>query len=104
MLVVLTNRKIDTVKIICKKMDKKLGQTSGTSEKLIKLVKDRPGHDFRYAIDASKIKRELGWSATVNFEDGISKTIDWYFNNKKWLENVISGDYRNYNIKQQKSL
>jgi len=93
-------RNIDTVKIICEKMDKKLDRILGTSEKLIKFVKDRPGHDFRYAIDASKINKELGWSASVSFEDGISKTIDWYFNNKKWLTNVISGDYRNFHIKQ----
>ena len=93
-------KNIDLVRLICKKADEKLGRDSGTSQKLIKLIKDRPGHDLRYAIDATKIKEDLGWSASITMEDGISKTIDWYFNNKKWLDNVINGDYMRYYAKQ----
>ena len=89
-------KKIDLVKVLCKQMDKKLGRPSGTSEKLIIYVKDRPGHDLRYAIDSSKINKKLGWSPTVNFEEGLSKTIDWYLNNEEWLNNVTSGNYQNY--------
>ena len=77
-------------------MDKKLGNNPGTSEKLITFVKDRPGHDLRYAIDASKINKELGWKPSVTFEEGLSKTIDWYLQNKEWLGHVTSGDYRKY--------
>ena len=77
-------------------MDKKLGRESGTSEKLITYVKDRPGHDLRYAIDASKINKELGWSPSVTFEQGLLETIDWYLSNKEWLNNVTSGNYQNY--------
>ena len=75
-------------------MDEKLERDLGTSEKLITYVKDRPGHDLRYAIDASKINKELGWSPTVTFEQGLSKTIDWYLNNEEWLNNVTSGNYQ----------
>ena len=95
-------KNIDLVKLLCAQMDKKLSRHEGTSEKLIKYVKDRPGHDFRYAIDASKINSELGWSPTLTFEEGLSKTIDWYLNNNDWLKNVISGDYKKYNQKQYK--
>ena len=77
-------------------MDKKLSREAGTSEKLITYVKDRPGHDLRYAIDASKINKDLGWRPTVTFEQGLSKTIDWYLNNAEWLNNVTSGNYQNY--------
>ena len=77
-------------------MDQKLGHASGTSEKLITYVKDRPGHDLRYAIDASKINKELGWSPTVTFEQGLSETIDWYLSNEEWLNSVTSGNYQNY--------
>ena len=77
-------------------MDQKLENSPGTSEKLITFIKDRPGHDLRYAIDASKINQNLGWTPSVTFEEGLSKTIDWYFNNKQWLESVTSGDYQNY--------
>ena len=80
-------------------MDEKLGRISGTSEKLITYVKDRPGHDLRYAIDASKINRDLGWTPSVKFEEGLAITIDWYLNNKDWLNNVTSGDYQHYNKK-----
>ena len=87
---------IDLVKLLCKQMDQKLGRPEGTSEKLITYVKDRPGHDLRYAIDASKINKELGWSPSVTFEKGLNKTIDWYLNNEEWLNNVTSGDYQAY--------
>tara|TARA_B110000046_G_scaffold91586_1_gene99553 strand:+ start:3975 stop:5018 length:1044 start_codon:yes stop_codon:yes gene_type:complete len=89
-------KNIDLVKLLCQQMDQKLGRAEGTSEKLITYVKDRPGHDLRYAIDASKINKELGWSPTVTFEEGLSETIDWYLNNENWLNNVTSGNYQNY--------
>lgn len=87
---------INLIKLLCLHMDKKLGRVEGESEKLITYVKDRPGHDLRYAIDATKIQKELNWNPTVNFEEGLSKTIDWYFDNREWLINVTSGDYQNY--------
>ena len=77
-------------------MDEKLGRPAGESEKLITYVKDRPGHDRRYAIDANKIKNELGWKPSVTFEEGLSQTIEWYLNNEDWLNHVTSGDYQNY--------
>ena len=89
-------KNIDLVKLLCKQMDEKLGQNQGTSEKLITYVKDRPGHDLRYAINASKINKELGWGPKVSFEQGLSKTIDWYLNNEEWLNNVTSGKYQHY--------
>ena len=89
-------KNIDLVKLLCLQMDQKLENSPGTSEKLITFIKDRPGHDLRYAIDATKINQNLGWSPSVTFEEGLSKTIDWYFNNKKWLDNITSGDYQNY--------
>jgi dTDP-glucose 4,6-dehydratase len=89
-------KNIDLVKLLCFQMDQKLGNPTGTSDKLITFIKDRPGHDLRYAIDASKINQNLGWAPSVTFEEGLSKTIDWYFNNKEWLDNVTSGDYQNY--------
>ncbi len=87
---------IDLIKLVCKVMDKKLGRAEGESEKLITYVTDRAGHDLRYAIDANKIMRELGWEPSLQFEEGLNITVDWYLNNKKWLENVTSGAYRNY--------
>lgn len=87
---------IDLVKELCKQMDAKLGRDTGTSEKLITFVKDRPGHDLRYAIDATKIKEELGWQPSVTFEEGLSETIDWYLANNEWLHNVTSGAYQKY--------
>lgn len=87
---------IDLIKLMCRKMDEKLGREKGESEKLISYVKDRAGHDLRYAIDATKIKRELGWEPSLQFEEGIEKTIDWYLENTEWLENVTSGDYKKY--------
>jgi dTDP-glucose 4,6-dehydratase len=89
-------KNIDLVKILCKLMDEKIGNAPGTSEKLITYVKDRPGHDRRYAIDATKINKELGWSPTVTFEEGLSETIDWYLNNQDWLNHVTSGAYQSY--------
>ena len=77
-------------------MNSKLGRSEGLSEKLINFVKDRPGHDLRYAIDANKINKELGWKPTVTFEEGLSKTIDWYLENRQWMENVTSGLYKEY--------
>jgi len=93
---------IDLVKLLCKLMDKKLNREAGTSEQLITFVKDRPGHDFRYAIDASKIKNELGWEPTVTFEEGLEKTINWYLENSEWLKHVVSGEYVDYYNKQYK--
>ena len=87
---------IDLIRVMCKKMDEKLGRPVGESEKFITYVKDRAGHDLRYAIDATKIKRELGWEPSLQFEEGIEKTIDWYLENTEWLENVTSGDYKKY--------
>ena len=93
-------KNIDLVNLLCEQMDDKLNNPSGSSAKLITLVKDRPGHDLRYAIDASKINKELGWKPSVTFEEGLSKTIDWYLENKNWLSNVTSGEYKNYYHKQ----
>lgn len=87
---------IDLVKLLCQQMDAKLGRAAGESEKLITYVKDRPGHDLRYAIDASKINKELGWKPSVTFEQGLEKTIDWYLSNEAWLKNVTSGEYQKY--------
>ena len=95
-------KNIDLVKLLCQQVDKKLKRKLGTSEKLITFVKDRPGHDLRYAIDASKLNRALGWLPSVTFEEGLSKTIDWYLNSKDWLENVTSGSYQNYYKSQYK--
>ncbi|AWI24465.1 dTDP-glucose 4,6-dehydratase [Flavobacterium pallidum] len=91
---------IDLVKLLCAKMDAKLNRPAGTSEQLITYVKDRPGHDLRYAIDASKINKELGWKPSVTFEEGLELTIDWYLQNEDWLNHVTSGDYKNYYDKQ----
>lgn len=89
-------KNIDLIKVICKTMDKKLGRQAGESEKLISYVTDRAGHDLRYAIDATKIMNELGFKPSLQFEEGIEITIDWYLENKKWLEDVTSGNYQNY--------
>jgi dTDP-glucose 4,6-dehydratase len=91
---------IDLIRLLCKIMDKKLNRAEGTSEKLITFVKDRAGHDLRYAIDASKIKNELGWVPSVKFEQGLEKTVDWYLANESWLNNITSGNYKNYYEKQ----
>ncbi len=87
---------IDLIKLLCKLMDEKLGRETGSSEKLITYVKDRPGHDRRYAIDAFKINKELGWSPSVTFEEGLNETINWYLSNELWLKSVTSGSYQSY--------
>jgi dTDP-glucose 4,6-dehydratase len=89
-------KNIDLVHLLCDTMDEKLGRAQGTSRQLITFVKDRAGHDLRYAIDATKIKNELGWIPSVTFEEGLSKTVDWYLANEEWLNNVTSGTYREY--------
>lgn len=94
---------IELVKTLCRLMDKKLQRDPGTNEQLITFVKDRPGHDLRYAIDASKIQKELGFEPSVQFEEGLEKTVDWYLENEEWLRNVTSGSYQNYYIKQYTS-
>lgn len=93
-------KNIDLVTELCKQMDEKLNRPIGTASKLITFVKDRPGHDLRYAIDASKVNQELGYEPTVTFEEGLSKTIDWYLSNQDWLNQVTTGDYQNYYEKQ----
>ncbi|OUS01636.1 dTDP-glucose 4,6-dehydratase [Flavobacteriales bacterium 33_180_T64] len=93
-------KNIDLVKLLCEQMDTKLNNEKGTSEKLITYVKDRPGHDLRYAIDASKINQELGWKPSVTFEQGLKRTIDWYLDNERWLSGVTSGEYQSYYQKQ----
>ncbi len=89
-------KNLDLVLLLCKIMDKKLGRPQGTSEKLISYVTDRAGHDLRYAIDAKKIMNELGWQPSLQFEEGLEKTIDWYLSNEKWLNDVTSGEYQKY--------
>ncbi|MEM8893025.1 MAG: dTDP-glucose 4,6-dehydratase [Bacteroidota bacterium] len=89
-------KNIDIVRLLCKLMDEKLGRLEGESAELITFVKDRAGHDLRYAIDATKLSNELGWKPSLQFEEGLSKTIDWYLANAKWMENVTSGSYKNY--------
>jgi dTDP-glucose 4,6-dehydratase len=91
---------IDLIHLLCKIMDEKLGREAGTSAKLITYVKDRAGHDLRYAIDSSKLKRELGWEPSLTFEEGLPKTVDWYLANEEWLTNVTSGNYQQYYTKQ----
>ena len=89
-------KNLDLIKVLCKTVDEKISNSPGTSERLITFVKDRAGHDLRYAIDASRIMNELGWKPSLQFEEGISKTVDWYLENKEWLENVTSGLYMDY--------
>ncbi|MCE2787459.1 MAG: dTDP-glucose 4,6-dehydratase [Bacteroidota bacterium] len=89
-------KNLDLVKVICKTMDEKLGRPAGESEKLITYVTDRAGHDLRYAIDSTKIMKELGWQPSLQFEEGIAKTIDWYLSNQQWMDEVTSGDYQKY--------
>lgn len=93
-------KNIDLVNLLCKQMDDKLGRQPGTSAQLITFVKDRPGHDLRYAIDATKVNRELGWEPSVTFEEGLSTTIDWFLSNQDWLDSITSGAYVNYYQKQ----
>lgn len=89
-------KNIDIIRELCRQMDKKLERQEGASEQLITFVKDRAGHDLRYAIDATKLSEELGWKPSLQFEEGLSKTIDWYLENEKWLKDVTSGAYRKY--------
>ena len=89
-------KNIDIVKLVCKTMDSKLGRPEGTSEKLITYVTDRAGHDLRYAIDATKIMKELGWEPSLQFEEGLDKTVTWFLDNQEWLDNVTSGNYQEY--------
>lgn len=89
-------KNIDLIRLLCTIMDQKLGRAKGESEKLITFVKDRAGHDLRYAIDAGKIEKELGWKPSVTFEQGLEKTVDWYLNNEEWLNDVTSGAYQKY--------
>ncbi|MBN2892384.1 MAG: dTDP-glucose 4,6-dehydratase [Bacteroidales bacterium] len=93
-------RNIDLVRVLCKIMDEKLERESGQSEKLISFVKDRAGHDLRYAIDSSKIQKEINWRPSVKFEEGLRLTVDWYLHNEKWLNNILSGDYQQYYSEQ----
>jgi dTDP-glucose 4,6-dehydratase len=89
-------KNIDLVKLLCKIMDQKLNRADGESAKLITYVTDRPGHDLRYAIDATKLNKELGWSPSLQFEEGLEKTVDWYLANEEWVKHVTSGDYQHY--------
>ncbi len=89
-------KNLDLVLLLCKIMDEKLGRESGTAEALITYVTDRAGHDLRYAIDATRLKTELGWEPSLQFEEGLEKTVDWYLNNRAWLDNVTSGNYKKY--------
>lgn len=89
-------KNIDLVHLLCSIMDRKLGREPGTSAKLISYVTDRPGHDLRYAIDATKLNKELGWKPSLQFEEGLEKTVDWYLNNEEWVKHVTSGDYQKY--------
>jgi dTDP-glucose 4,6-dehydratase len=93
-------KNIDLIHVLCKVMDRKLGRTEGTSAQLITFVKDRAGHDLRYAIDSSKLQRELGWKPSLQFEEGLEKTVDWYLSNKQWIDEVTSGEYKNYYTRQ----
>ena len=93
---------IKLIRLLCKVMDDRLGRDPGTSESLIEFVKDRAGHDLRYAIDAGKIKEDLGWEPTISFEEGLGLTVDWYLSNQEWLDNVLSGDYASYYDQQYK--
>lgn len=93
-------RNIDLIRLLCKLMDEKLGREKGTSEKLITFVKDRAGHDQRYAIDSSKLQNELDWKPSVTFEQGLEKTVDWFLANEDWLNKVTSGEYNKYYEKQ----
>jgi len=96
-------KNIELIQLMCRLMDQKLGRPEGDSASLITYVTDRPGHDRRYAIDASKINRELGWAPSVTFEQGLSLTLDWYLSNQDWLDNVTSGAYQRYYEKQYKN-
>ena len=89
-------KNIDLIKVMIKTVDRLLGREEGSSDKLITFVTDRAGHDLRYAIDSTKLKNELGWEPSLQFEEGIEKTVQWYLENQEWLDNVTSGDYQAY--------
>lgn len=89
-------KNIDLIKVIIDTVDRLLGRNHGTSEKLITYVTDRPGHDLRYAIDSSKLKNELGWEPSLQFEEGIEKTVKWYLENQAWMDRITSGEYEKY--------
>ena len=89
-------KNIDLIHVLCRIMDRRLGRPEGESAKLITYVKDRAGHDLRYAIDASRIERELGWKPSLQFEEGLEKTVDWYLSNEEWIEHITSGSYQEY--------
>jgi dTDP-glucose 4,6-dehydratase len=89
-------KNIDLIRLLCRIMDRKLGRPEGESEKLITFVKDRAGHDLRYAIDSSKLQRELGWTPSLQFEQGLERTVDWYLANEDWLRKVTTGEYQKY--------
>lgn len=93
-------KNIDLVRLLCKIMDKQLGREAGSAEQLITFIKDRPGHDRRYAIDASKLQNELDFAPSLQFEEGLEKTVKWYLDNEDWLEHIVSGSYRDYYEKQ----
>jgi dTDP-glucose 4,6-dehydratase len=93
-------KNIDLIHLLCRIMDKKLGKEEGSTSKLITFVKDRAGHDLRYAIDATKLKNELGWMPSLQFEEGLEKTVDWYLGNEEWIQQVTSGEYQNFYEKQ----
>lgn len=95
-------KNLDLIKLLCEIMDNRLGRDPGSSAKLIEFVKDRAGHDLRYAIDAGKIARELDWEPSVKFREGLERTVDWYLSNKPWLDHVLSGDYTTYYDRQYK--
>ena len=97
-------KNIDLIKVIIKTVDRLLGRKEGTSDKLITYVKDRAGHDLRYAIDSTKLKNELGWEPSLQFEEGLEKTVKWYLDNKKWMDRVTSGDYQEYYDKMYKKI
>jgi len=93
-------KNIDLIHLLCRIMDKKLGKEEGSTSKLIIFVKDRAGHDLRYAIDATKLKNDLGWMPSLQFEEGLEKTVDWYLSNEEWINQVTSGEYQNFYEKQ----
>ncbi|HMI59536.1 MAG TPA: GDP-mannose 4,6-dehydratase, partial [Puia sp.] len=93
-------KNIDIVHLLCAIMDRKLNRPAGESAKLITYVKDRPGHDLRYAIDATKLNKELGWKPSLQFEEGLGKTVDWYLAHQDWVKAVTSGDYQQYYTEQ----
>jgi dTDP-glucose 4,6-dehydratase len=93
---------IDLIHLLCDFMDKKLNREKGASKKLITFVKDRAGHDLRYAIDSGKLQKELGWAPSVTFEIGLEKTVEWYLTNEEWINHITSGEYESYYNKQYK--